>query len=893
MDSLSVLVCSREREWRRDVVASLAGTHQIIEKEEDPEYVDLCVHEEQHPPDIVVWQLNLLEAKSRSAYTQISRWARGTKFVLVGASEIGFAYAQASPPIPQPCALLDYSSSPSEVAEAIAAVTLDCWWTELSLLEVPACELSINGRILRANICMRQEFGPLADNPYFRVVVEGVDMEGAADLAFPAVHPVEKAKTTKRACADFVQTKHGQVQMVCVPNLLRDGSLETISVLMPDTRRRAKVFDFAHEPKARTIRAIHHYVAECVVNLGFKRARLYRFDEERRLLRGVASRGFRDAKKRRYFETRFRMPVDLDEPSSDILRQRLPSLCIYDPDERHVDEASRFVRVYRRRKRRRAFVRLLELEGANRWIEAPLVVPGTDQVVGKIVADKGEESDCLSVRDALDLGCLGMMAAGAIYACQEAEQKQELSRHSTVLKEIHDLLPRIAFEQNEKGFYRVIASILSCESGLRWERVMLFVADPSGLRQARCVMALGAPPEDVRQQLPAKYWTLQHYVDDALEHPVPEDDYLYETWVAFDPKECQLLRFDDGPTAGGPLAELLARPTDRRYREIVVSENAWCQKINEQVPDTFKGERIYAYPLTKSYALGMEMDDTVAATQPVGVAVVGMVSEGGEADNHTLVFTRVVLDLLGPLIAQRWTNQRMQGMFGALYSFHHCPLNRTWETLKAAADEWSRKPDDDDLRLAYESQLAAHDEQVRQIHFAQSTIENLGRVSDRELDLAGCLSEYRPKWESEWDGQRGRCQLRLKIRDIPEDLRLDCHPVVFCDAATCLVRNAAEAATRRGRSSVSVEITADDFAESPDFVEIVVSDDAGGVEESMTPFLFVKGASSRREGLGRGLALARAGLLMYNGDLQYAPDRGAGRATFRILLRKRRARVRA
>ena len=892
MDGLSVLICSGDRGWRRDLAATLAGTHHVVEKDTHPKYADLCVHKDQHPPDIVVWHFNILEPASQSAYSDIRRWAPGTKFVVVNTLGALPPHAKVSLPTPEPCALLDHTHPPSEVAEAIADAASKCWWTELSHLEVPACELSVNGRILRANSCMVQEFGPLVDSPYFRVVVEGVELEGAADPGLPSVHPVQRAKTTTGASADFVQTKHGQVQMVCVPNLMADGSLGTITLLIPDTRRRAKVFDFAHEGRSQDIEGIYDYVAECAFKLGFKRARLYRFDQERREFRGVASRGFTDHKKRSYFERDFRIPVDLDLPSSDILRGRLPSVCIHDPDGRHVEKSSRFVRVYTHRKRR-AFVRLLELEGANRWIEAPLVVPGTDQVIGKIVADKGQESDCLSVRDALDLGCLGMMAAGAIYACQEAEQKQALIRHSTVLKDIHDLLPRIAFEQDEKAFYRVVASILSCEPGLRWEQVMLFVADPSGLRQATCAMALGGHPEDMRRELRSKRWTLQDYVNDALSHPVPDDDYLYDSWVDPGKKESQVLRFGERAPVMGPLAELLARPTGERYREIVVSGDPWCQEINEEVPDTFKGRRIYAYPLTKSYALGTEMDATVAATQPVGLAVIGMVSEAREADNHSLVFTRVVLDLLGPLIAQRWTNQRMQGMFGALYSFHHCPLSKSWEAFKAAADEWSGKPDDDDLRLAYENQLAAHDDQVRQIHFAQSTIENLGRVSGREVEVARYLRDYRATWETEWDGIHSDCELNLKIADIPEDLPLDCHPVVFSDAMTCLVRNAVEAAARRGRDSVSVEIVVADFAGSNDFVEILVSDDAGGVDEETVPFLFVKGERPQTGGLGRGLALARAGLLMYSGDLQYVRESPPAHTTFRVVLRKRHVRVRA
>ena len=891
MHSLNVLVCSRDQVWRNGVAAALGETCHVVQKDGDPQYADLSMDEPAHPPDIVVWHLDLSDPSGRSLYRGIREWAPGTKFILQ-AADLSPAETQACSLEPEPAALLDPSSPLSEVVRTVNRVAPQCWWTELSQLEVPACEVSPGGRILRANPSMLREFGPLGDSPYFRLVIEGTSMGDLGLPGFAAAHPIQRAIDTRSARCDFVETKHGEVQLVCVPRLMGDGSISSISVLMPDTGRRARVLDFAHAPKAQDLEGIHAYVVECAFKLGFKRVRLYRFDSERGLFLGAEAKGFRDPKKYRYFKTRFRMPVRLDLPSRDILRDRLPAVCIHDPRKEHVDKASRLVRVYTE-PRPRAYSRLLEHEGANRWIEAPLVVPGTDEVIGRIDADNGAQSDELCVRDALDLGCLAMMAAGAIYAFQETEQKSALTRHSAILKEVHELLPTIAFERNEKAFYRMIAAILSCDPGLGWEQVMLFVADSAGLKQAKCVMALGGHSESMREYLRLTRWNLRDYVNHAQNHREPKGDYLYDSWVALgDKEECQVVRFGEGAAAGGPLAELLAGPTDERWREIVVSENDWCRRVIEAIPDTFNGKRIFAFPLTKSFALDMEVHATLAATQPVGIVVVGMVTEGREVEAHRLVFTRVVLDLLGPLIAQRWTNQRMEGMFGALFSFYHCPLSKSWEDFKAAADEWSRDPEDVDLRLEYEERVKEHDKYVEQIQFAQSTIENLGGVGKRDLDVARYFDEHVVKWKEEWDGTHGTSELQVKLMVGPDDLLVECHPVVFHDAMTCLVRNAAEAAKRRNHRDVTVEVSVGEFAGSGDFLEILVTDDAGGVDPEAIPFLFVKGVSHPPGGSGRGLALARAGLLMYSGDLHYVPDARVGGATFRVVLRRRCPRVR-
>jgi ActR/RegA family two-component response regulator len=373
------------------------------------------------------------------------------------------------------------------------------------------------------------------------------------------------------------------------------------------------------------------------------------------------------------------MRIADDAPSRDILETRLASLCVHDPDGKHVNKACTLVRVYTGQPHRN-YEQELELQGANRWVEAPLVVPGTNEVIGKIVVDNGVHSDVLNVRDALDVGFLAMMAAGAIYAFQMAEERRALIRNAELLNEIYSFLPRVVLERNDQRFYRVIAALLSCDPGLQWEQVLLFIADSTGLMQAECAMALGGIDPSVRERIKRACTRLRDYVDLALnEVRGPQGDALFERWVEFGSEE-QRINFGSDVQDRGAIAEALGRPTELPWREIDVTEDPWCRKLNAD-DQFFLGKRVFAFPLTRSFAVDSAIDTQSTPTQPVGVAVVGMITEGREVEEQRLVFTRVVLDLFGPLIAQRWTNQRMSGLYGSLYRINHADLVSTWNAM--------------------------------------------------------------------------------------------------------------------------------------------------------------------------------------------------------------------
>jgi hypothetical protein len=914
-----VLVCSADGNWRASVAEALAARKcHVIEKAGEPEHDDLTRPAENvHPPDVVLWRFDGSHpmADSPSLWLTRTRSAAGTQFVLVRfrrgviplwywmtheprrvwsiikfRARNPFGRRAGAPRILGPRATI------SQIADAVGEAVSKCWRRELFELDVPACQITPAGRILRANPAMAQGFGDALVGKLFRSVVEN-----APDDEIPAHHPIARVRATRHAVCDFVETIHGHSQLICMPDIVRDDALKTLNVLIPETGNRAKVFRFARQECLKDPQGIYEYIVKCALELGYRRVRLYQFDKASSRFRGVAAAGFRSPKRQQHFVERFFMPLHKDEPSADTVSSRLPAVCIHDPNGTWSARPSPFVRVYRKTKRN--FVKQLELENATRWIDAPLVVPGTQQVLGKLVVDDDDRSDRLSVRDALDVGYLAMMAAGALHAYYQAEHSKELTerterlgeltrqlvqnrakleRYGGILQTVIETLPRIALVRDDLAFFRAIAAILSCEPGLRWEQVFLFIVDPEGLRQAKCVMALGGHSDNERLLLGTKFTCLYDYVDDALRCPEAHGDRLYEAWVD-KPSDHQVLRFGSQPASASAVGRLLAGGSKKPYEPIHTETDSWCQSINDSSAEPLlTAKRLFAFPLPQSYALDIEMNQEAQPTQPVGAAFVGMASPDREIDELNLLFTSVCLDFFGPLISQRWTSRRLRGMFGSLSAFFHTNLNDPWNRLRHASDEWTRESESPDARKAYETAMENLGRRIREVTIAQATLKNLHRKGDEELELKSFLNSRAENWNREWSEDDGFLRLRV---DAASDLRVRCDPLVLGDAMTCILRNAVDVAKERGRGTVSVTIEARSYRIGDRWlVEITMTDDAGGVDEQLVPYLFLQGVSGRTGGKGRGLALARAELLMYSGDLQYdreqSPDGGA---TFRIL----------
>jgi hypothetical protein len=940
MDKPTVLICSHQVDWADDVKRALGDTINVKIKCGDLSQPDLVGDNERLAPDVVVWRFDGGQPIRKLSYLEKIRWGLGTKFVLVRyrhgrvpwahvllrnlwdiSDLVRFWVGRITGRQYLPAPLLPPGAAIDEVAKAVEQAVASCWWTLLAALDFPACQVSPGGRILRANRAMTEAFGPAVTGSYFRMSVENATT--AADLEFHDSHPIRRALTEGRACQDFIECKKGQFQLVCLPESIDDQILEldpnasprrTVSVLIPDSGSRGRLFNFANSPSnLDTIQDIYRYIVDCAAKLGYERVRLYELDRERNAFRGVASRGFLSKDKERDFETNFSILIAEDDPSGDTLRHRIPALCVVG----EIDPLSASPRELLRYYLTRNYREQLELAGVNRWIDAPLIVPGKTSdggpaVLGKLVVDRGKESDRrLSIRDALDVGLLAMMAAGAIHAFRETFHERKLKRKQQFLNELLEVLPLFAFERDHTKFFRAIATILSCDAGLRWEQVLLFVVDSSGLRQASCEMALGGVGEqndhDLRMFLESRRWSLRDYVEDALEHPVPLGDRLYENWVRTTAPHRTISFAPHQLDDANPVPSLLARPSQRApYLLLDVGSDPWCRTVNRDVPNTFAGRRVYAFPLTNAFALNVELfTPDSRRTQPVGVALLGVTSRPAEPQELDLELTRVALDLIGSLIAQRWTGERVWGALGAMNTIHGSALRDTWDRVRDTVerieadlarlahenDEFSMAHNE--MVAAYRDAEAAHDEHVSRVLLEKATLKKLRPPSGEALDFGEFLAENRIHWSNEWTRTPDEARLILDAPSPASPLLVPCSRLVLRDVFTCLLENAVQVATERGRKEVRVSIRSREAQDDQrrTFVEITVADDAGGVSPEDEPRLFLKGFSKRSGGTGLGLALARQELFMFSGDLRYLTPNGSvgaeGRgATFQLLLLK-------
>lgn len=98
-----------------------------------------------------------------------------------------------------------------------------------------------------------------------------------------------------------------------------------------------------------------------------------------------------------------------------------------------------------------------------------------------------------------------------------------------------------------------------------------------------------------------------------------------------------------------------------------------------------------------------------------------------------------------------------------------------------------------------------------------------------------------------------------------------------------LVRNAVEAATahapRNGGPRVTVRLSSGSAGAA-----IAVSDNGAGLTDDVMARLFRPYASTKRGGLGLGLAIARRLARLHGGDIAIDPGRAGGGATFTLLL---------
>jgi signal transduction histidine kinase len=931
MNAPILLICSHNREWRDAVCHALdTNKYQVQAREGDPKPNDLLGVPGEHPPDVVLWRPDDGRPIEQSRYADLVRWGHGTRFVLVRfrvgrfpllhwlrrdprqvAQVLRFWWNRWQSESPS-VRLLPPSATIPDVVKAVEQEAAACWWAKLYELDLPACRLSRSGRILRANAAMGARFGLGVQNKFWWDRVEQQKNDW-----LPSTHPLELTLKTKKSCHGFIESPGGQFQVVCLPDHFEKSELKTVSVLLPDTGNRSRIFQFSQRKEEWRRRTdIYDYLIQCVTGLGYQRVRLYRLSEDGSQFLPEASRGLGDRESD--FKSRS-LAIRDHKPSQDTLALGIPALCQWTADERDGEQVNErspdLVRTYTSEE---AGPELGFLDDVRRWVEAPLVVPGRraadrSSVLGKLAVDRGAHGGTLSIRDALDIGCLALMGAGAIHAFNESEQARELHKQEKQLqrqREFHtdliEVLPSFSLATDDR-FYRCVGAVLSSLPGLGWQQVMLFVVDNDTLDQAVCVMALGGLEQGLHGYLESTFARLRDYTQDALQRPVPVGDHLYDAWVKRQ-GDHRIVSFKNPERLEGPVAEVLALQAPA-YRAVEVDKDPWCRKQNQEFPGTFLGPHVHVFALTEAFFAGESSHGREARPRPVGVALLG---QGTAATVPDLELTKEALATFGALIARRWTQRHIETMFASLGAMHD--LKDHWKQVRdRTADLLTQRPGGTVAEPAYQAavqryQAAAQEMEatIRRLHSDKASYEELHRAPkpgpDEDfapgIDFATFMDSCKRRWGKQWGGkpsaavqQAGKSPEAILTVDVeaPEEpIRVPCDPLILFDVLTKLVRNAVQIATEKKSPTVRVHLSARPrIAGRRELIVITCEDDAGGVDRDMEELLFIYGISGRVGGGGHGLAQARAQLMRQSGDLQFVkPTEDAQGARFEILFPK-------
>lgn len=198
-------------------------------------------------------------------------------------------------------------------------------------------------------------------------------------------------------------------------------------------------------------------------------------------------------------------------------------------------------------------------------------------------------------------------------------------------------------------------------------------------------------------------------------------------------------------------------------------------------------------------------------------------------------------------------------------------LSATAASLIAAADKGD-DPQISDARDAIET-VARRAESV--MHFVR-TYRQLTRPPElrrRRVALAPLFAELKRLHDSDWP------QLPLATSITPAGLDIDADPDLLAQLLINLVRNAAEAAAGEAEPAVSLTATALKGGRTA----IDVTDNGAGVPEALRQDIFLPFFSTKSEGTGVGLSLARQIALAHDGALTCEPVSPRG-TRFRLLL---------
>ncbi len=198
-------------------------------------------------------------------------------------------------------------------------------------------------------------------------------------------------------------------------------------------------------------------------------------------------------------------------------------------------------------------------------------------------------------------------------------------------------------------------------------------------------------------------------------------------------------------------------------------------------------------------------------------------------------------------------------------------LSATAAKLIAAADTGDN-PAIADARAAIET-VARRAEGV--MHFVR-TYRQLTRppeVNRRTVKMAGLFAELKRLFESDWP------VVPLTVTIVPQGLGIDVDADLLAQLLINLLRNAA--AATGGIAAPAVQLTA--TALKGRRTAIDVTDNGAGVPEALRQDIFLPFFTTKADGTGVGLSLARQIALAHGGALTCEPVAGGG-TRFRLLL---------
>jgi hypothetical protein len=302
------------------------------------------------------------------------------------------------------------------------------WWWVISSVEIPVVLVDHDGRVVEANRASRRRFGERVIGRSYAQAIEGRD--GASEL--PKGHPIRKAlgldvvssdsRPAFRGISRYIDVTSGEevirrAELLCFPVTNLGGTITSVAVIYFDL----SYFDRINEASrafalSNDVDSLGEEIVRQVEAMGYRRARLYRYDPDQGILIGRAAVGFESEANRNSFLTRT-LSIEQDVESRNTISHQVPSLFVYGDRPETEPELD----LVRYGCLRGSDEQVLEKERVSRWVDLPMLVPAADDEGhsrtaswGKLSVDDAENSDRLTARDVADLSALAAMASGSL-----------------------------------------------------------------------------------------------------------------------------------------------------------------------------------------------------------------------------------------------------------------------------------------------------------------------------------------------------------------------------------------------------------------------------------------------------------------------------------------------